>query len=159
MVRERSLVIIKPDAVSRSLIGRIITRFEQKGLKVIGMKMEHLKEEKLKCHYEHHKDKEFFGELIEFMGSVPSVLVVLEGKEAVEVVRKMCGTTCGRDAEAGTIRGDFSVSMQQNVIHASENKEAAKKEIDSFFGKEELTDYRKIDFDYLYCKSEKKGHK
>jgi len=155
MVKEKTLAIIKPDAVNRGLIGQIVNRFERKGLKIVAMKMEYIEEEKLKCHYEHHKDKAFFQELIEFMHSVPSVIFVLEGKQAVEVVRKMCGTTCGRDAEPGTIRGDFSISMQQNVIHASENAEAAKQEIERFFDKKELSDYRKMDFDFLYCKAEK----
>ena len=155
MVNEKTLVIIKPDAVSRGLIGEITRRFEKKGLKIAAMKMEHLNEEKLTCHYGHHKEKAFFKELIEFMSSVPSVLLILEGKEAVSVVRKMCGSTCGREAESGTIRGDYSMSMQQNVVHASATVEESEKEIERFFEKKEISEYNKVDFDFLYCKSEK----
>lgn len=155
MVKEKTLVIIKPDGVSRNLVGEIIGRFERKGLKIVAMKMEHLKEEKLKAHYGHHCNKPFFKELLEFMQSVPSVLLVLEGKDAVSVVRKMCGKTNSREAEPGTIRGDLSIGMQNNVVHASEDKAAAESEIARFFERIEVTDYRKIDFDFLYCGHEK----
>ncbi|MCX8158536.1 MAG: nucleoside-diphosphate kinase [Candidatus Diapherotrites archaeon] len=155
MVNEKTLVIIKPDAVNRGLVGEIITRFENKGLKIVAMKMELLKEEILEHHYAHHKGKSFFQGLIRFMSSVPSVIMVLEGKEAVRVVRKMCGDTCGRDAEAGTIRGDFSMSVQNNIIHASESIDAAKEEIKRFFKDEEIHSYKRIDFEYLYAENER----
>lgn len=151
----RTLIIVKPDAVNRGLIGRLIARFELKGLKVIGMKMEILEPSILEKHYEHHKDKAFFKELIKFMSSIPSVLMVLEGKEAVEVVRKMVGTTLGRDAEPGTIRGDYSMSNQQNIIHASASSGEADKEIQRFFRKNELHSYQKMNFDWVYSETEK----
>ncbi len=122
---ERTLVIIKPDAINRDLAGEVIQRFEKKGLKIAGMKMAHLEACTLKEHYAHHKDKAFYEELINFMSSVPSILLVLEGKAACAVVRKMVGSTLGREAEPGTIRGDYSVSNQCNVVHASENVEIA----------------------------------
>ncbi|MCD6434336.1 MAG: nucleoside-diphosphate kinase [Candidatus Diapherotrites archaeon] len=156
MPKERTLVIIKPDAVNRALIGEIIKRFEVKGLKVVGMKMKKLNIEELYKHYEHHKDKPFFNELVSFMASIPSVLLVLEGKEAVAVVRRMVGPTLGREAMPGTIRGDFSMSIQCNVVHASENVEIAKKEINRFFKKEELYDYNRIDFEWVYAERERK---
>ena len=119
------------------------------------MKMEQIKQEKLKEHYFHHKDKSFFGELIRYMSSVPSVLLVLQGKEAVDVVRKMAGVTSGRKAEPGTIRGDFSMSIQVNTIHASESVDAAKSEIKRFFGEKEVLDYSKVDVDWVYSPDEK----
>ena len=152
---ERTMVIIKPDAVNRSLIGEMIGRFERKCLKVVGMKLVHLEPYVLKEHYSHHKDKEFYEELIEFMSSIPSVVMVLEGKDSVKVVRKMVGATNGREASAGTIRGDYSISNQANLVHASESIEAAKKEIGSFFKTEELYEYRKMNFEWIYTTKER----
>jgi len=152
---ETTLVIIKPDAINRDLVGTIIKRFEQKGLKIVGMKMVHLDPYVLKEHYAHHKDKDFFKELISYMSSIPSIVVALEGKDACAVVRKMVGSTLGRDAEPGTIRGDFSVSNQANLVHAAENSEAAEKEIKRFFDKKDLFDYKKMNFDWIYAKKEK----
>ncbi|MDD5148274.1 MAG: nucleoside-diphosphate kinase [Candidatus ainarchaeum sp.] len=152
---ERSLIIIKPDAVNRDMAGRIIARFEEKGLKIIGMKMELLHPVKLKEHYSHLKDKPFYAELEKFMSSIPSILMVVEGKQAVEVVRKMVGPTQGRDANPGTIRGDFSVSNQSNIVHASDSADSAEKEIERFFRKEELHEYKKMNFEWIYSKDEK----
>ena len=151
---QQTLVIIKPDAVNRCLVGEVIKRFEQKGLQIKAMKMEMLQPYILKEHYAHHQDKAFYEELIRFMTSIPSVLVVLQGKDAVEVVRKMVGSTKGREAEPGTIRGDFSVSNQSNIVHASDSLENAKKEIERFFKKEEIYDFKKMDFDWIYSKDE-----
>jgi len=151
---EQTLVIIKPDAVNRCLVGKVIERFEQKGLQIKAMKMQMLQPYVLKEHYAHHKDKAFFGELVKYMSSIPSVLMILEGKDVVSVVRRMAGPTQGREAEPGTIRGDFSVSNQSNIVHASESLEAAKKEIERFFSKEEIFEYRKMHFDWIYSKDE-----
>lgn len=152
---EKTLVIIKPDAVNRSLAGEIMTRFEKKGLKISGMKMVQLNPYVLKEHYSHHKDKEFYEDLIAYMSSIPSIVVVLEGKEVVEVARRMIGSTFGREAQPGTIRGDYSVSNQANLVHASENVEKAKEEIERFFKKEELWEYSKMNFDWIYARKEK----
>jgi nucleoside-diphosphate kinase len=152
---ERSLIIIKPDAVNRDLIGRIIARLEEKGLKIVAMKMEKLHPYKLKDHYAHLKDKPFYEEIIKYMSSIPSILLVIEGKQAVEVVRKMIGPTQGREAPSGTIRGDFSVSNQSNLVHASDSTETAQKEIERFFKAEELHEYQKMNFDWIYSKDEK----
>ncbi len=149
-----TLVIIKPDAVNRCLVGEVVKRFEQKGLKIKAIKMETLQPYVLKEHYAHHKDKAFFKELIEYMSSVPSILMVLEGKEAVTVVRKMVGSTQGREALPGTIRGDFSVSNQSNIVHASEDDAAAKEEIERFFKCEEIYEYKKMNFDWIYSRDE-----
>jgi len=153
---ERTLVIIKPDAINRSLVGEIISRFERKGLKMVAIKMEQLNPYKLKEHYAQHKDKEFFEELINYMSSIPCILIVLEGKEVVDVVRRMIGSTFGREALPGTIRGDFSISNQANLVHASENNEVAEQEIKRFFKQEELFNYQKMNFDWIYAKHELK---
>ncbi len=152
---EQTLVIIKPDAVNRCLVGEVIKRFEQKGLQIKAIKMLMLQPYALKQHYAHHKDKAFFKELIKYMASIPSVLLVLEGKEAIDVVRKMVGSTQGREAQPGTIRGDYSVSNQSNIVHASENKEKAKAEIEMFFKEHEIHDYQKMHFDWIYSRDEK----
>jgi nucleoside-diphosphate kinase len=154
-IMRRTLVIFKPDAVNRALVGRVIQRFEDKGLKIVGLKMEHLQVYTLKQHYAHLENKSFFHELLNYMTSIPCVLMVLEGKDAVDVVRKMAGPTNGREAGPGTIRGDFSLSSQSNIIHASENDEVAKYEIKRFFKDDELYDYDKMNFNWIYCSTEK----
>ena len=154
MVAEKTLVIIKPDAVNRCLTGEIMKRFEQKGLKLVAMKMQALQPYVLKKHYEHHKDKKFYKDLISYMSSIPSILVVLEGKDVINVVRKMIGSTLGRDAEPGTIRGDYSVSNQANLVHASDSSETAEKEIKRFFKEDEIYNYQKMHFDWIYSRDE-----
>ena len=151
----RTLIIIKPDGVNRALVGRIINRFEDKGLKIVGLKMEKLQVYKLKEHYAHLTNKPFFEELLHYMSGIPCILMAIEGKDAVSVVRKLVGETCGRDALPGTIRGDFSMSTQTNLVHASENDEVAKYEIARFFKEEELFEYDKMNFNWIYCNSEK----
>ncbi len=155
MKMEKSLVIIKPDAVNRDLAGEIISRFEKRGLKLAAMKMEHLGEKTLHKHYAHHREKPFFKSLVKFMSSIPSILVVVEGIDAVAVTRKIVGPTNSRDAEPGTIRGDYSMSLQQNMIHASDSIETAKKEIERFFTKEELMKYKKISHEAVYGEEER----
>jgi nucleoside-diphosphate kinase len=151
----RTLVIVKPDGVNRCLIGDIINRFEKKGLKLIGLKMERLNVYSLKDHYVHLKEKPFYQELLEYMTSIPCILMILEGKDAVNVVRKLVGTTNGRDADIGTIRGDYAMSVQTNIVHASEDEKMAEEEIKRFFKKEEIHEYDKMNFGWLYCASEK----
>jgi nucleoside-diphosphate kinase len=141
MKTSRSAVLVKPDGLQRGLIGEIITRFERKGLKLIGLKMISMTDNQLSEWYAEHKDKSFFGDLKSFMGSFPIIAMVWEGIEAVPVVRKLVGTTLGREAEAGSIRGDFSMSQQFNLIHASANGEDAVREIDIIFSENELFDY------------------
>jgi len=154
MALERTLVIVKPDAVNRGLIGEIIHRFERKGLKIIGLKMVHLKDEVLHEHYAHHRGKPFFKDLVDFMKLSPTILIVLEGNEAVSVVRKITGPTFGVEAPPGTIRGDFAISISHNVVHASDSPETAKKEIKRFFKKRELFPYERIDWNILYSKED-----
>lgn len=153
---EKTLVIVKPDAVNRGLIGEVIHRFERKGLKVIAMKMKPLSEEILQEHYSHHLDKPFYPALKDFMQKAPAVLMVLEGNEAVAVVRNLSGETAGTKALPGTIRGDFSLSMQSNIVHASDSLETAENEVKRFFKENELHSYTKIDSDLIYAEDEKK---
>ncbi len=152
---EKTLIIIKPDALQRNLLGEIIRRFERKGLKIIGLKMVKLDDVVLSQHYQHHKDKPFFKNLTKFMKSAPVIMMVLEGLEVVKAVRLITGATKGREADAGTIRGDFAMSSQCNIVHASDSPENASKEIYRFFNDDELFDYQKIDFSYVYGEDER----
>jgi nucleoside-diphosphate kinase len=141
MSNTRTAVLVKPDGLQRGLIGEIISRFERKGLKLVGLKMVSLDDEQLSEWYVEHKDKSFFGDLKSFMGSMPIVAMVWEGIDAVPVVRKLVGTTLGREAEAGSIRGDFGMSQQFNLIHASSSGEDAEREIAIVFDKDEVFGY------------------
>ncbi|MCC6199074.1 nucleoside-diphosphate kinase [Candidatus Nomurabacteria bacterium] len=147
---ERSLIIIKPDALQRSLVGEIITRFERKGLKIIGMKMIHLEEALVKSHYAHIADKPFFPRIQKFMMSSPVIVMAVAGLKAVDSIRIIVGPTKGFEADAGTIRGDFSLSMQSNVVHASDSKENGEAEINRFFKSDEIVDWEKVDTKFIF---------
>lgn len=152
---ERTLIIIKPDALQRNLLGEIVSRFERKGLKIIGLKMTKISDVQLEEHYAHHKDKPFFDGLKRFMQAAPAILMVLEGLEAVDTVRLITGDTKGRAADAGTIRGDLAMSMQANIVHASDSLATAKSEIERFFSPDELYSYKKMDFEWIYSEDER----
>ncbi len=147
---ERTLIIVKPDGLQRNLVGEIIYRFERKGLKIIGMKMMELHDAIIEEHYAHHKEKPFFPTIKNFMKSAPVVVMALSGINAIPAVRLIVGPTRGHEADAGSIRGDFSISGQSNIVHASDSKESAEAEIKRFFKNEEIFDYKKQDFDYIY---------
>lgn len=151
---EQTLVIIKPSAIHRGLIGDIITRFQRKGLIITGMKMMQLDETILREHYAHLVDRPFFPSLLESMMATPVIVMCIEGKDAVEVVRLMTGATNGRKALPGTIRGDFSMSGQENIIHASDSVENAVIEINRFFRHEEIFTYRPLTFTATYSPDE-----
>jgi len=151
---EQSVVIVKPDGVQRGLIGEVIHRFERKGLKLVGIKMISLDTELLEEWYVHHKDKPFFPGLRDYMKSYPVVAMLWEGYEAIETIRKMTGVTKSRAAEPGTIRGDFGMSQQYNLIHASENKEAADKEKGLMFAPNEIFDWVKTEHGHVYLPDE-----
>jgi nucleoside-diphosphate kinase len=151
MAHTRTAVLVKPDGLQRGLIGEIISRFERKGLKLVGLKMTNLTDEMLSEWYVEHKDKSFFSELKNFMGSKPVVAMVWQGIEAVTVVRKLVGTTLGREAEAVSIRGDFGMSQQYNLIHASSSDEDAEREIGIVFEPDELIDYSDIREHLIYA--------
>ncbi len=144
-MRQRTLVLLKPDAVNRRLMGEIISRFERKGLKVAAMKMLWMSREMAERHYEVHRDKPFYESLIDYITSGPIVAMVLEGENAIQVVRNLMGKTNGAEASPGTIRGDFSMSIQNNLVHGSDSEESAAREIPIFFSPEEILDYRLVD--------------
>lgn len=147
---ERSLIIIKPDAIQRNLVGEIITRFERKGLKIIGMKMMHLTDILLEEHYAHVADKPFFPRIRKFMKSAPVIVMALSGAGIVSAIRTIVGPTKAFDADGGTIRGDFVMSMQSNVVHASDSPENGESEIKRFFKDEELLEYEKLGESVVY---------
>ena len=147
---ERTLIIIKPDAVQRHLAGRIIARFEAKGLKLVAAKLMQISEELARRHYAAHQDKPFFTPAVTFTSSSPSLLMVWEADGIIEITRKMIGSTFGYDAQPGTIRGDFGCSQRYNLIHGSDSPESAQKEISLFFKPEELIDYSLTDSPWLY---------
>lgn len=151
---ERSVILIKPDGLNRGLVGQIIHRFERKGLKLIGIKMLRLDDPILDEWYNHHQDKPFFGNLKEYMKSSPVVAMLWEGVECVAAVRKLTGSTKAREAEAGSIRGDFAMSQQYNLIHASETSEIAKKEEKLIFLPEEIFDYSRTVEPHIYTEEE-----
>jgi nucleoside-diphosphate kinase len=132
-VAERTLVLIKPDAVRRGLVGRILTRFEEKGLTVVAMELRSIDGAMADAHYRDHVEKEWYPPLRDFATSGPLVALVLEGDEAIEVVRAMNGATDGRTADPGTIRGDFGLSNRENLVHASDAPESAAREIALWF--------------------------
>ncbi len=150
---ERTFVMIKPDGVSRRLCGRVIARYESKGLRLAGMKMQIVARELAERHYAEHKYKPFYGDLVDFIMSGPSIAMVWEGPNAVEVVRKMNGATNSLKADPGTIRGDLGLSLQNNVVHASDSPETAQREIGLYFTDAELWDYPMPDAAWLGQKS------
>jgi nucleoside-diphosphate kinase len=153
-MNERTLLLIKPDAVQRGLIGEIVRRFERKGFKVVGMKMLKMTKELAKEHYAHLVSKPFYPDLEKFITSNPIVAMAIEGKDAVEVTRTIVGPTNASKAPGGSIRGDLSNSTSRNVIHASDSKETAAKEMPRFFKPNELFDYSLDVESYLYASDE-----
>ena len=141
---ERTLIIFKPDALHRNLVGRILTRFEDKGLRIAGLKLQRSPRQQVEQHYEVHKGRPFYDSLVEFMTSGPVILAVLEGPAAITVVRNLLGATHGRDAAPGTVRGDFGLDQQYNLVHASDGPETARKEIELFFKPDEIITYERV---------------
>lgn len=147
---ERTLIIIKPDGVQRHLAGRIITRFEEKGLQLVAAKLVHISEDMARQHYAAHEGKPFFEAAVKFVSSAPSFAMVWSGEGVISMSRKMIGSTSGFDALPGTIRGDFGRSERYNLIHGSDSPESAEKEIQMFFAPEEILDYDFSDARWLY---------
>lgn len=154
MKLSRTAVLVKPDGLQRGLIGEIIARFERKGLKLVGLKMVNMSESMLDQWYVEHREKSFFKDLKSFMGSMPIVAMVWEGIDAVPVVRKLVGTTLGREAEGGSIRGDFGMSQQMNLIHASSSNDDAQREIGIIFNADELFFYHSVVEAVVYAEGE-----
>ncbi len=149
---ERTFVMLKPDAVQRGIVGEIISRFERKGFKIVAMKMLKVSRELAERHYAEHKGKPFFEGLLSYITSSPVIAMVIEGKNAVKVVRSIVGATNPAEAQPGTIRGDYGLDVGRNVIHASDSLESAKREIALFFSPEEIYEYSKYDENWIYEK-------
>jgi len=152
---ERTLVLLKPDCVQRGLVGEVLRRFEQKGLQIVGLKLRQFPRATLEKHYEAHKERPFYGNLVKFMASGPVVAIALEGKDAIEVVRGLMGKTNSRQAAPGTIRGDLGMSFSNNLVHGSDGPEAATKELALFFGEAgELVDWTPVTQPWVYSVEE-----
>lgn len=151
---EQTIVLVKPDGVQRGLIGEIIHRFERKGLHLVALKMVNMTSDILEQWYAHHKDKPFFPSLKNYMQSYPLVAMIWEGIDAAATVRSLIGITKAREAQPGTIRGDFGMSQQYNLIHASESNDAAQKEIGLLFKEEEIFSWEKMDLSQIYSEEE-----
>jgi len=149
MTKERTFIMIKPDAVQRGLVGEIISRFEKKGIKIIAMKLVSVGKELAEKHYGIHKGKPFFEPTVKYITSSPVVAMVLEGDNAINMVRGMMGKTNPQDAAMGTIRGDYGQLIGRNIVHGSDGLDAAKFEIDLWFKPEEISSYTRIDEERL----------
>ncbi len=146
---ERTFALLKPDAVQRGLVGEILARFEHRGLKVVGLKLMRVPRTLAESYYAEHKGKPFYEPLMSYITSGPVVAMVLEGDGAQAIVRKMMGKTNSAEAEPGTIRGDYALTIGRNVIHGSDSLESARREIAFFFKPEELQEYKRIDEAWL----------
>ncbi|MEM3396021.1 MAG: nucleoside-diphosphate kinase [Thermoplasmata archaeon] len=147
---ERTFVMLKPDAVQRGVCGEIIARFERRGLKIVGMKMLWIKRELAEKHYAEHVGKKFFEGLVSYITSGPVIAMVIEGKNAVKLVRDMMGKTNPQESLPGTIRGDYSIDLGRNIIHGSDSPASAEREIALFFTKEEIFDYKLATETWIY---------
>lgn len=153
-IMEKTLVILKPCCLQRGLIGEVINRFERKGLQLCGIKMMQLTDELLAVHYAHLVQKPFFKRIKDSMKASPVIVCCWKGIDAVQVVRAMAGSTNGRQAPPGTIRGDFSMSVQENIVHASDSVETAVIELARFFSDEEIFEFNQHQLDFLYANDE-----
>jgi len=151
---EKTLVIIKPGAIQRGLIGEVIHRFERKGLQLCGLKMMQLSDEILIEHYAHLAQRSFFKRIKDSMMITPVIVCCLKGIDAVHIVHAMAGVTNGREAAQGTIRGDFSVSVQENIIHTSDTIENARVELARFFSDDEIFEFEQMSLNFLYANDE-----
>ena len=147
---QKSFVMMKPDAVQRRLMGKILSRFEEKGLQIVAVKLMQIDENLAKTHYGEHADKPFFPSLVEYITSSPSLAMVIEGEEAITTIRKLVGATNPLEADLGTIRGDYGMDTGRNIIHASDSPASAEREIGLFFSEDEICDYQIIDNNLIY---------
>ncbi|MDD2643899.1 MAG: nucleoside-diphosphate kinase [Methanobacteriaceae archaeon] len=147
---EKSFVMMKPDAVARRLMGKILTRFEEKGLQLKAIKLMTISEDLAKEHYGEHSEKPFFNDLVDYIISGPVLAMVIEGDDAISLIRKMVGATNPQEAELGTIRGDYGIQTGRNIIHASDAPESAEREIGLFFNEDEIVDYDMVDNTWIY---------
>lgn len=149
-----TVVLLKPSAVQRGILGEVIARFEKKGIQIVGMKMLCMTDEMVREHYAHLVHKPFFGRIKESMQASPVVAMALKGVDVVNVVRQLAGATNGREAQPGTIRGDYSISVQENIVHASDSPETAERELARFFSESEIFNYPHFLLPYTYANDE-----
>ncbi|GIN85663.1 nucleoside diphosphate kinase [Heyndrickxia sporothermodurans] len=147
---EKTFLMVKPDGVQRELIGEIVSRFEKKGFQLVGAKLMNVSKETAEKHYAEHKERPFFGELVDFITSSPVFAMVWQGENVIATARQMMGSTNPKDAAPGTIRGDFGVTVGKNIIHGSDSPESAVREIGIFFKEEELVEYSKLINNWIY---------
>ncbi|WP_042145670.1 nucleoside-diphosphate kinase [Paucisalibacillus sp. EB02] len=147
---EKTFLMVKPDGVQRNLVGEVVNRFERKGFKLVGAKLMQISDELASEHYGEHKERPFFGELVDFITSGPVFAMVWEGENVIKTAREMMGKTNPAEAAPGTLRGDFGVTVGKNVIHGSDSPESAEREINLFFDQKELVSYEKQDKAWIY---------
>ncbi|MET3696115.1 nucleoside diphosphate kinase [Bacillus oleivorans] len=147
---EKTFLMVKPDGVQRNLIGEIVARFEKKGFQLVGAKLMNIPRELAETHYGEHKERPFFGELVDFITSGPVFAMVWQGENVIATARQMMGSTNPKDAAPGTVRGDYGVTVGKNIIHGSDSPESAEREISIFFKPEELVDYTKVNNEWIY---------
>ncbi len=147
---EKTFLMVKPDGVQRNLVGSIVQRFEEKGFTLVGSKLMQISNDLAETHYGEHKERPFFGELVEFITSGPVFAMVWEGEDVIKTARTMMGATNPQEASPGTIRGDHGITVGKNIIHGSDSTESAEREINLFFSEEELVSYTKQDDTWIY---------
>lgn len=147
---EKTFIMVKPDGVQRGLVGEIVNRFEQKGFKLVSAKLMQVSNELAEEHYGEHKERPFFGELVEFITSGPVFAMVWEGEEVIKTSRNMIGATNPQEATPGSIRGDYALTVGKNIIHGSDSPESAEREINLWFNENEISSYTKQDQDWIY---------
>ncbi len=147
---EKTFLMVKPDGVQRNLVGEIINRFESKGFKLVGAKLMNISNDLAETHYGEHKERPFFGELVQFITSGPVFAMVWEGENVIPIARDMMGKTNPLEAASGTIRGDFGMTVGKNIIHGSDSPESAEREINLFFNKDDVLSYSKQDSEWIY---------
>lgn len=147
---ETTFLMVKPDGVQRGLIGKIVSKMEEKGLRIVAMKMRCIDEDTASDHYAEHEGKDFYKPLLNYITSGPVVAMVIRGDSAISVVRKMVGKTDPKEALPGTIRGDYGIEIGRNIVHAADSKESAERELDIFFDEKDYLDYSRVEEDWIY---------
>jgi len=147
---EKTFIMVKPDGVQRGLIGEIVNRFERKGFTLVGAKLMQISDSLAEEHYGEHKERPFFGELVEFITSGPVFAMIWEGENVIKTSRHMIGATNPEEADPGSIRGDYAITVGKNIIHGSDSQESAEREINLFFNEQELVSYTKQDASWIY---------
>ncbi|AUB55877.1 MULTISPECIES: nucleoside-diphosphate kinase [Methanobacterium] len=149
-MKQKSFVMLKPDAVLRRLTGKILTRFEERGLQILAAKLMIIPRNQAEEHYVEHQEKPFFGDLVDYITSGPVLAMVIEGDECISLIRKMVGATNPKEADLGTIRGDFAIETGRNIVHASDSPASAEREIALFFQDDDISEYQLPDRELIY---------